>query len=138
MNNKILYGIIAVAFVGGMFTVAYAGPISQIAAEIDLPTITLAGNVDITGDLTCTNCIHDTEIATGAVGASEIAANAVRGSEIDGISKIEFGTCQFDPFSIAPGSVQTNLCGGSFDVNSRIVLTKNIGHSCLSVQKASI
>jgi len=43
VNNKILYGIIAVAFVGGMFTVAYAGPI--------MPKITLAGNVDVTGDL---------------------------------------------------------------------------------------
>ena len=43
MNNKILFSIIAVAFVGGMFTVAYAGPI--------MPKITLAGNVDVTGDL---------------------------------------------------------------------------------------
>lgn len=39
MNKKILYSIIAVAFVGGMFTVAYAGPI--------MPTITLAGTVDM-------------------------------------------------------------------------------------------
>jgi len=43
MNNKILYGIIAVAFVGGMFTVAYAGPI--------MPKITLSGDVDVTNNL---------------------------------------------------------------------------------------
>ena len=43
MNNKILFGIIAVAFVGGMFTVAYAGPI--------MPKITLSGDVDVTNDL---------------------------------------------------------------------------------------
>lgn len=39
MNNKILYGIISVAFVGGLFSAVYAGPI--------LPTITLAGTVDM-------------------------------------------------------------------------------------------
>jgi len=45
MNNKILFSIIAVSFVGGMFTVAYAGPM--------LPMITLAADVTITGDMTC-------------------------------------------------------------------------------------
>jgi len=50
MNNKILYGLIGVAFVGGMFTVAYAGPI--------IPKITLSGDVDVTGDTTLQGDAH--------------------------------------------------------------------------------
>jgi hypothetical protein len=42
MNNKILYSIIAVAFVGGLFSAVYAGPM--------MPTITLAGNTNTLGD----------------------------------------------------------------------------------------
>jgi len=42
MNSKIVYSIIVVAFVGGMFTVAYAGPI--------MTTITFAGNTQTTGN----------------------------------------------------------------------------------------
>jgi len=43
-RTPFLIAIISVAFVGGLFTAAYAGPI--------LPTITLAGNVVVTDDLT--------------------------------------------------------------------------------------
>jgi len=39
MNKKLLYSIVAVAFVGSLFTVAYAGPA--------FTTITLAGTVDM-------------------------------------------------------------------------------------------
>jgi len=42
MNNKILLALIAVAFVGGLFSAAYAGPI--------LPTITLGGDTHTLGD----------------------------------------------------------------------------------------
>lgn len=42
INNKILYGIISVAFVGGLFSAVYAGPM--------MPMITLAGNTHTTGD----------------------------------------------------------------------------------------
>ena len=41
-RTPILIAIISVAFVGGMFTVAYAGPI--------LPMITFAGNTHTLGD----------------------------------------------------------------------------------------
>ena len=43
MNTKLLFSIIAIAFVGGLFSVAYAGD--------PMPTITLADNVDILGIL---------------------------------------------------------------------------------------
>ena len=53
-NSKILYAIISLAFVGGMFTSVYAGPI--------LPTITLAGNVHTTGD-----SVVDGDLSVGGV-----------------------------------------------------------------------
>jgi len=43
MKNKLVYAIVAVAFVGGIFATAYAGPI--------INTITLAGNVQVDGSL---------------------------------------------------------------------------------------
>jgi len=43
MNNRILYSIIAVAFVGGLFSAVYAGPM--------MPKITLAGDVFVDGSL---------------------------------------------------------------------------------------
>ena len=43
MNNKILYGLIGIAFVGGLFSAVYAGPM--------MPKITLDGDVDVTNDL---------------------------------------------------------------------------------------
>jgi len=42
MKNKLVYAIVAVAFVGGIFATAYAGPI--------LTTITFAGNTETLGD----------------------------------------------------------------------------------------
>jgi len=42
LNSKILYSIIAVAFVGGLFSAVYAGPM--------MPTITLGGNTHTTGN----------------------------------------------------------------------------------------
>jgi len=42
-RKPILYSIIVVAFVGGLFTAAYAGPMM-------IPTITLAGNQHTTGN----------------------------------------------------------------------------------------
>jgi len=54
LNSKILYAIISLAFVGGMFTSVYAGPI--------LPTITLAGNVHTTGD-----SVVDGDLSVGGV-----------------------------------------------------------------------
>jgi len=42
-NSKILYAIISLAFVGGMFSAVYAGSV--------IATITLDGNVHTTGDL---------------------------------------------------------------------------------------
>jgi len=47
MNKKLLLSIITVAFVGGLFTTAYAGPV--------LTTITLGGNVVVEGDLDMTS-----------------------------------------------------------------------------------
>lgn len=63
MNNKILYGIITAAFVGGLFTAAYAGPI--------LPLITLAGDTrtlgdaDVDGDLNVDGTLTGVETLEG-------------------------------------------------------------------------
>jgi len=65
--------LISVIFVAGAGT-AYAGMV--------LPTITLAGDVTITGDLTCTNCIDAADIAPNAVGSSEIAGGAVGSAQL--------------------------------------------------------
>ena len=82
MNNKILFSIIAVAFVGGMFTLAYAGPA--------LPLITLAGNVlipigDLTitlGDLICSGCIGSSDIEDGNIGLVDIGQNGCSSNQI--------------------------------------------------------
>jgi len=82
MNNKILYSLIAATFVVGLFTAAYAG--------ITLPMITLAGDVTITGDMTCPGCVDRADIAPNAVGPVEIAFNAVSSSKIaDGSIRAE-------------------------------------------------
>jgi len=64
INKKFLYSIIAVAFVGGLFTAAYAGPI--------LSMITLDGDVTITGDLICPGCVDSAEIADGTITQDDI------------------------------------------------------------------
>ncbi len=67
MNKKLLFSIIAIAFAGGLFSAAYAGPI--------LTMITLAGDVIITGDTTlqgdlvCIDCIDSVDIADGVLTA---------------------------------------------------------------------
>ena len=61
LNSKILYMIISLAFVGGMFSAAYAGPI--------LPTITLAGNVHTTGD-----SVVDGDLSVGGVSFAALDA----------------------------------------------------------------
>ena len=43
VNNRILYGLIGIAFVGGLFSAVYAGPM--------MPKITLDGDVDVTNNL---------------------------------------------------------------------------------------
>jgi len=73
MNKIILIGIIAATFVAGIGT-AYAGPI--------MPMITLAGDVTITGDMICTDCIDAADIAPNAVGSSEIAGFAVGSAQL--------------------------------------------------------
>jgi len=42
MNKKLVYALVAVAFVGGMFSTVYAGPIMTL--------ITFAGNTHTTGN----------------------------------------------------------------------------------------
>ena len=99
MNNKLLYGIIALAFVGGMFTVAYAGPI--------LPKITLAGDVEITGDMTCTNCVDSGDLGFGAVNVLNINNDAVRAIHIqDGqVDSAEIATDAIGSDEIATDAV---------------------------------
>lgn len=74
INNKVLYSIIAVAFVGGLFTAAYAGPI--------LPMITLGGDVTITGDMICPGCVDSAEIADGTITQADLGFNSVGALQI--------------------------------------------------------
>jgi len=118
MNNKILFSIIAVSFVGGMFTVAYAGPM--------LPMITLAGDVTITGDMTCPGCVDSGDLGLGAVnvlninndavravhiqdgqvGSAEIATDAVGGSELSDVVYIVEMQSLSD---IMPGQISSSI-----------------------------
>jgi len=85
MNNKILYSLIAATFVVGLFTAAYAG--------ITLPMITLAGDVTISGDLTCTDCIDAADIAPNAVGSSEIVDGSITSADLSpGVGRVPIGT----------------------------------------------
>ncbi|HUT06751.1 MAG TPA: phage tail protein [Nitrosopumilaceae archaeon] len=52
-SRTVLIVLLGIVFVAGAGT-AYAG--------MTLPTITLGGNVDIIGDLICTNCVDHTDI----------------------------------------------------------------------------
>ena len=74
INNKVLYSIIAVAFVGGLFTAVYAGPI--------MPMITLAGDVTITGDMTCPGCVDSADIADGTITEFDLGTDSVGADEI--------------------------------------------------------
>jgi len=60
LNNRIVYLIIGVVAVGGMFSAVYAGPI--------LNTITLSGNVIITGDTEPEGKLLDTNDEAGTSG----------------------------------------------------------------------
>jgi len=60
-NSKILSVIISLAFVGGMFTAVYAGPV--------IATITLDGNVHTTGD-----SIVDGDLSVGGVSFESLDA----------------------------------------------------------------
>ncbi len=97
----ILISIIAVVFVGGMFTVAYAGPI--------LPMITLAGDVTITGDMTCPGCVDSGDLGFGAVNVLNINNDAVRAVHIlDGqVGSAEIDTGAVGTSEIADGSISS-------------------------------
>jgi len=85
MNNKILYSLIATTFVVGLFTAAYAG--------ITLPMITLAGDVTITGDMTCIGCVDGADIAPNAIGSSRIADGSIRTEDLaPGVGRVPIGT----------------------------------------------
>jgi len=75
MNNKILFGIIAVAFVGGLFSAAYAGPI--------LPKITLAGDVDVLGNLATDGPIQTGSTITPPVAYNRMGTGTALGSQIN-------------------------------------------------------
>jgi len=105
MNKKILYSIIIVAFVGGMFTVAYAGPI--------MPTITLAGTVDMVN-----NQITDPQDATtkfyvdslfSCEGGAQMCSVGVGECIRDGINICVSGVAQC---GVVPGSPSTETCDG--------------------------
>jgi len=65
--------LISVIFVAGAGT-AYAG--------IVLPTITLAGDVTITGDMTCPGCVDSADIADGTILFSDINQNGCTANQI--------------------------------------------------------
>jgi len=67
MKHKLVYAIVAVAFVGGLFSAAYAGPI--------LNTITLAGNVQVNGDLNVDGTITGDVSGVTLAGDTQIIQN---------------------------------------------------------------
>ena len=85
MNNKILFSIIAVAFVGGMFTVAYAGPM--------LPMITLAGDTHTTGDADI----------DGNLNVDGQITNTAMASQTNAINKHAFFISHFGGSFVGPG-----------------------------------
>jgi len=96
-------------FIAGIGT-AYAG--------IVLPTITLGGNVEVVGDLNCTNCIDSSDIASNAVGAPELM----------GISKLVYTSCTLDPPSIDAGAIDIVDCPGTGTLiltTDRVIVTSN-------------
>jgi len=97
MNKKILYSIIGLVLVGGLFSAVYAGPI--------INTITLAGNVLITGDTQIDGNLNVDGTLTAsnlAVGPHTVDTNAgticATGELLDGD-----GNCIPIPSDGAPG-----------------------------------
>ena len=137
MNNKFLYGIIAVAFVGGMFTVAYAGPI--------MPKITLAGNVDVTGDLDVNGPITSPTITD--LENQEFQISSVgRNSEPVTISPLGFrtitATCESDEMVTGGGHVFADfsntesqvIAGFTIPNGWRIIVINNSESDDLSIR----
>ncbi len=154
MNNKILYALIATTFVVGLFTSAYAG--------ITLPMINLAGDVDILGQMTCSECVNTADIAENAVVATkiadgavvggtggdiadntitaeDIAANAVGGSEIAGTTKLIFGTCSVSVPQQNPGDTTNRLCTEPGAVTGdKVIVTINNALPCRVVTDVTV
>ena len=65
LSRNGLIVLISVIFVAGAGTV-YAG--------MTLPMITLAGDVTITGDMTCPGCVYSSEIADGTITSADMAS----------------------------------------------------------------
>jgi len=86
--------LISVIFVAGAGT-AYAGMV--------LPMITLAGDVTITGDMTCPGCVDSADIADATIKGADIADGTISSRDItDGtINSIDIkdGTIQLDDLS---------------------------------------
>lgn len=81
-----------------------------------LVTITLAGDVVITGDMICTDCVDSSDIAQGAVGPNDIALNSITGGNIvDGtIGSVDIGSQQVKQEHIGLGAVTTvRIANGS-------------------------
>ena len=100
MNNKVLFSIIAVAFVGGMFTVAYAGPI--------MPKITLAGNVDVTGDLDVNGPITSPTITDLE---NQISHTSLPNQVIVSIQESGFSGCEENNSCVVPFEVRVAVGG---------------------------
>jgi len=86
--------LISVIFVAGAGT-AYAG--------IVLPMITLAGDVTITGDMTCPGCVDSADIADGTITGADIADGTISSRDITAgtinSAEIKDGTIQLDDLS---------------------------------------
>jgi len=111
MNKKLVYGLVAVAFVGSLFTAVYAGPV--------LTTITLAGTIDVVN-----NQIKNLQDPTDP-------QDAVTKSYVDNLftcdggltmCTVGVGECQSDGINFcidgvtqcnaAPGSPSAEICDG--------------------------
>jgi hypothetical protein len=61
-----------------LFVILAGAGIGTVYAGIVLPTITLSGNVDVTGDttlqgqLTCTDCVDSADVADGSIVAADL------------------------------------------------------------------
>jgi len=73
LSRNGLIVLISVIFVAGAGT-AYAGMV--------LPMITLAGDVTITGDMTCPGCVDSADIADGTITEFDLGTDSVGADEI--------------------------------------------------------
>jgi len=143
--------IIAIAaFAAGSF---FAPPVQQAIAAViatDVQCTGCVGTADLAGNAVTSPKIKDGEvktedIAVSAIGsarikdndvkAQDLAPDSVGASEVQGVSKLIFGTCTFNGQSSIPeGSLAGNACFISgVAPGDKVSVTKENGNACFAI-----